>query len=236
MATAVRPVRECRSGRLVGVEAMMTSSAAGLGFAAASALLPRLPDGVWVAIRLTPDVVTNLELSPLYAIARTDRRRVVIEISARESVADKSLLKAAAEVFREHGVLFALGDVGADYSSLARVLQAQPDFVTSTPSLARGMAGDRVKRELTHAVVRVVRDVGAQLTADGVDSADDLDAVAALDVDQVMGHAVGHATTNPAVFERWPLDRSRPGYGSPGKRNARTVSMVSASSGRLSSR
>jgi EAL domain-containing protein (putative c-di-GMP-specific phosphodiesterase class I) len=200
--TSLRPVRDVRRGTLVGLEAL-TGVPDRRSFTSALEVLPMVPPGAWLAINVTPDFVTRLELSPLFDVPPGGRGRVVIEISARAPVVDQSLLGAAVEVFRYQGVRLAVGDVGCDYASLSRVLQSQPDAVTIEASLVRGVGADRAKRALCSAVVHVARDAGAQVVADGVETTEDLEAVVALGVDHVQGRLIGQPTTDSAIWRRW---------------------------------
>lgn len=189
LPTTLLPIRDARSGNLVGVE-VLARPADGLALGSALALVPNAPAGVWLATRVTADFLTPLESSPIFDVPREDRRRLVIEISAREPVGDYALLGAAFDVVRAQGVRLALGDVGPTYELLSRVLQLRPDMVSVDRSLVHAIAVDRVKRALIAPVIHIAREVAAQLIADGVDNVADFDAVAALEVDQVKGAAV----------------------------------------------
>jgi EAL domain-containing protein (putative c-di-GMP-specific phosphodiesterase class I) len=202
---ALQPIRDSRTDRLVGVEALAPVADDRLAVKAAVTALSRAAGGDWVAIHTGAGLTSCLDLLLSSGLPRSDRGRVVIDLSAREPIADYTFLNASVQVLRDHGVRIALSDVGSGYASLSRVLQLRPDFVTADPSLAQAIAEDRVKRELMLAVVRIARESGARLTAAGVDSTDDLRAVACLGVDYVKGDAVGLPSTNPAVWTRWSV-------------------------------
>lgn len=197
---AVQPIRDARRGTLAGVEARTTSVTSALG------MLPLLPPDAWLEINVSTGFLTRLELSALFGVPKDERRRVVMQISACAPVADHSFLNAATDVFRDQGVRFAVGHVGAGYTSLSQVLLSRPDFVTIDPSLMRGVGGDRVNRALVCAVIDVARTVGARVIASGVDAAEDLAAVVTLGVDLAQGHLIGHPTTNQAIVRRWSCD------------------------------
>ena len=193
----LQPIRDAQRGTLAGVEARTTSVPSALR------VLPLFPPDAWLAIGVSTGFLTRLELSALSGVRRQERRRVVLQIPARARVADHSFLNAATEVFRDQGVRLAVAEVRADYASLSRVLRCRPDMVTIDPSLVRDVASDRVKRTLVSAVVDIARTVGAVVTASGIGSADDLDAVVDLGATYAQGHLIGHAASDPLIWQRW---------------------------------
>jgi diguanylate cyclase (GGDEF)-like protein len=202
-----QPVVSLATGRIVGFEALARFNLspqrpADVWFAQAhrSGLGPELeatairaaleapgrPLDAHLAVNLSPSALD----SPAVAEALAgDLTGIVIEITEHEFVPDDDALSAAIAELRRRGALIAIDDAGAGYAGLARVINVRPDIVKFDRALTREIHTDRARMALVESFVRFARDVDATVCAEGIESLDELAAVADLDVQWGQGFA-----------------------------------------------
>ena len=96
-----------------------------------------------------------------------------------------------------------MDDTGAGYASFAHVLRLRPDVIKLDRSLLADIDHDAARRAFVTAVVLMALELGARVTAEGVETAAELDTLAALGVDTVQGFLLARPSTDPAVWARW---------------------------------
>ena len=85
----------------------------------------------------------------------------------------------------------AVDDPGAGYASFHHVLRLRPDIIALDRSLISYIGSDPAQRSLVTAVAPLALDLGARLTAEGVETEDQLSAVTDLGVDHGQGYLLG---------------------------------------------
>ena len=79
-------------------------------------------------------------------------------------------------------VRIAIDDVGTGYSGLRHIVDLQPDVLKMDMSLTRDIHRDPARRALTGALVQLAQDIGCKLVAEGIETVEERDAMAALGV------------------------------------------------------
>ena len=144
------------------------------------------------------------------ACSPQDLTDIVIEITEHEEIAeDDDALRDALQQVRERGALIALDDAGAGYSGLKQLARLKPDIVKLDRSLVNGVNGDPARLALIESFVRYSNRMGAIVCAEGIETLDELAALADLDVQWGQGHVLaGPATefrgTSPEAATRLP--------------------------------
>ena len=115
----------------------------------------------------------------------------VLELTEHQSVTDYAALRRQRALLRDADLFLAVDDVGAGYSSLAHVLQLQPDFLKIDRELVAGVHEDATRRSIVHALTTFARSAGALTVAEGVEAVGELAAVGELGVDLVQGYLIG---------------------------------------------
>lgn len=133
-------------------------------------------------------------------------RRVTLEITEREVIANLNLYREAMHSFLELGFTFAIDDVGAGYSGLETMVTLGASYFKIDMALVRDVHVKKVGQQVIRAILDMGTGVGATVIAEGVQSKDEADALAALGIRYAQGY----------YFAR-PLDP----YRSPAKLTAR---------------
>ena len=117
----------------------------------------------------------------------------MIEVTEHEALAEDEAVREALRDLRERGARIAVDDAGAGYSGLKQLTQVQPDIVKLDRILTEGIHGDPARMALVESFVRFARRTGAIVCAEGIETLDELAALADLDVQWGQGYALGRA-------------------------------------------
>jgi EAL domain-containing protein (putative c-di-GMP-specific phosphodiesterase class I) len=215
---ALQPIVNLTTGRTVGVEALTRfrdgrppnvwfadAERCGLGreldemtFFQALPLLRALPPTWYMSVNASPELLLSPAFRERMLGSGLELDRLVIEITEHVHVADYQALKEALVPLRGHGVKFAIDDTGAGYASLNHVLQLSPDIIKLDRTLLTDLETDRARRSLITALALVALEIGASVTGEGVERADQRDTLALLGVD----HAQGYLFSPPTIDHR----------------------------------
>jgi EAL domain-containing protein (putative c-di-GMP-specific phosphodiesterase class I) len=121
---------------------------------------------------------------------------IVIEIN-ESKVSDMDALQAFVENHRAQGFLFALDDLGAGFSNLARIGPLKPEILKLDRSLVVGIESDFHKQEVFKSLVGLGRRVGSLILAEGVETEAEVSTCLDLGADLVQGYYFGR----PAAAE-----------------------------------
>ncbi len=205
-----QPIVSLATGQLVGYEALARfpgnpertpvawfaqAQRCGLGArleaAALSAVLdhPPRPADTFLGVNLSP---SGLSSADVQAALPEDLTGIVIEITEQERMVDEALLQEALARVRARGGRVAVDDAGAGYAGLRQVMDIQPDIIKLDRSLVANCHQDAAKGALIESFVRFARRTGAAVCAEGVEVAEELRALADLDVAYGQGFVLAH--------------------------------------------
>lgn len=157
----------------------------------------RLPGGVFLSVNVSP---RHLASAPVQrALAGASLRRLVIEVTEEEAVADYVALRNAMAPYLARGARTAVDDAGAGYASMRHVTELRPDFVKLDAELIRGLRDDTARQALMQALVGFTAAIGATAIAEGVEAQDDLALLARIHQPLL---AQGYAIAQPGPA--WP--------------------------------
>lgn len=202
-----QPIHDLASGEPVGVECLARfpnttrrgpdawfedATRVGLGveleMAAVRAALETLghvPAGKFAAINVSPATILSGALER--ELEGVDAGRLVIEVTEHQRVEDFAALSRKLTRLKET-VRIAIDDVGTGYSGLRHIVDLQPDVLKMDMSLTRDIHRDPARRALTGALVQLAQDIGCRLVAEGIETVEERDAMAALGVDCGQGY------------------------------------------------
>jgi len=110
------------------------------------------------------------------------------------------LLAQALAPLRERGAQVALDDAGAGYASMRHILQLQPDVIKLDMSITECIHSDRSRRALAKGLTNFAHEIGTQVVAEGVETAQELDALRELQVDLAQGYFLSRPLSEDAAL------------------------------------
>jgi EAL domain-containing protein (putative c-di-GMP-specific phosphodiesterase class I) len=122
--------------------------------------------------------------SPLTAWAP----RTVLEITERAAIDGIDDIAERIARLRGLGYRIAIDDIGAGYSGLSSFATVQPDFVKLDITLVRGLDNDPVRKRLVQLLAELCSDLGIFVVAEGVETANERDALVKLGIDLLQGY------------------------------------------------
>lgn len=162
-----------------------------------------LPPDIGVSINVSPSLILDPRLADAINQSGIALNRLTLEITEHAAVTEYDEIKAALLVLRERGLLLAVDDTGAGYASFSHVLQLRPDVIKLDRSMVASIADDPAKRAFVTAVVLLALELDATITAEGVETREELDTVAGLGVDHAQGYYLGRPDTSAATWQSW---------------------------------
>jgi diguanylate cyclase (GGDEF)-like protein len=215
LVVVFQPICDLRSGRVVGYEALSRfpgrehrppqewfalAREVGCGDALEAravrqALQVHLDDGVYLALNLSPRALLAEEVR---AVLERDLSGVVVEVTEESDLATVELV-AATDWLRRRGARIAMDDTGEGFAGLRRLVQLHPDVVKLDRALVTDVHRHPDKAALVEALVAFCRRTGADLCAEGVETADELWALQDLQVAHCQGWMAGRPQPAPAA-------------------------------------
>jgi EAL domain-containing protein (putative c-di-GMP-specific phosphodiesterase class I) len=223
LVVAMQPIIDVQRDRWVAVEALARfpdgrgpdvwfreAAEMGLGVdlellavSTALARAPELPPDIGVSINASPSLLLDPRLAELIYQSGIALDRLTLEITEHAAVTEYDEINAALLLLRERGVLLAVDDTGAGFASFSHVLKLRPDVIKLDRSMVVDIAADPARRAFVTAVVLLGLELDATITAEGVESRDELDTVTALGVDHAQGYYLGRPDTSVATWRSW---------------------------------
>jgi EAL domain-containing protein (putative c-di-GMP-specific phosphodiesterase class I) len=111
---------------------------------------------------------------------------ICIEI-IESNVKDLKELQKFVDIYREHGFLIALNDVGGGHSNLNRIPLLKPDILKIDHYLIDGIQDDFYKQQIFKSMVFMARTLGTMIIAEGVETKEEALTVLQLGVDMIQG-------------------------------------------------
>ena len=163
-----------------------------LAVTAALATLADLPDHVSLSVNASPGLIVDPRLAACLIRPGLPLERIIVEITEHAAVADYGDIRAALLPLRERGLRLAIDDTGAGYASFSHVLTLRPDIIKLDRSLIADIDTDLARRAFVTAIVLLALELGASVTAEGVETQEQLRFLAAEACDEVQGYLIGH--------------------------------------------
>lgn len=170
-----------------------------------AAVLGALRNGIWstsdaeLFINLSPEQMQEPEFLEfarrLVEDTGIDPRRLVVEVTEGSGGREHERFLRAVEEYRRMGFRIAVDDLGVGYADLVAVAEVRPDYLKVDKRLVNGLHAHRGRLDVLHALAALGRAMGSVVIAEGVETAEELEAVRSLGIDCVQGYF----TARPAV-------------------------------------
>jgi EAL domain-containing protein (putative c-di-GMP-specific phosphodiesterase class I) len=182
----------------IGVELEVVSAKGALN------ALSRLPGDVALCVNASPEAMISDEVRQL--IASSESKRVVMELTEEAKVDDYQRLSLALNQLRLMGVRLAIDDTGAGFASLAHILKLAPDFIKLDRELTSGIDHDPVRIALATALVSFASKLGAEIIAEGIETAVELEVLRRLGIRYGQGYFLCRPTSVDLIPSRLPRE------------------------------
>ncbi len=146
-------------------------------------------DPTWLLfVNLHPEDLLDSTLyvasSPFVALAH----RIVLEVTERVSLDRITDIYDKVAELRTLGFQIALDDLGAGYAGLTSFTLLEPEFVKLDMSLVRDVDSSATKQKIIRSMVRLCKDLGKQIIAEGVESLAEREQLIELGCDLLQGY------------------------------------------------
>jgi diguanylate cyclase (GGDEF)-like protein len=127
---------------------------------------------------------------------------LTLEITEGDLVQDTEAALAGLRRLKEAGVRLAIDDFGVGFSSLNYLRRLPVDVVKIDRSFVTGVATDAVEWSLARGIIRLVHSLGLETLAEGIETAEQVAHLRALECRQGQGFFFGHPAPPEAITER----------------------------------
>ncbi|HEY6815452.1 MAG TPA: EAL domain-containing protein [Croceibacterium sp.] len=175
----------------------------------------RWPEDVKVAVNLSPAQFKRGDLIAVtmnaLAAANLAPGRLELEITESVLLHDETWVRSVLDRLTAFGVGIALDDFGTGYSSLSYLRSFPFSKIKIDRSFVADLAGASDCRAIVQATIQLSEKLGMRTTAEGVETAEQLDILAHEGCTQVQGFRISRPV--PALAVPALLDRYAPDYG-----------------------
>jgi EAL domain-containing protein (putative c-di-GMP-specific phosphodiesterase class I) len=144
-----------------------------------------------MSVNACPEAVQDARFGQALRTSGAPLERLVIEVTEHVRIDDYDAVRQVLDPLRADGARLAVDDTGAGFSSMTHVIRLRPDIIKLDRSLVNGVGEDPARKTLVTAMTLLAIDLGATVTAEGVETVGELEAVAALGVDHAQGYLIG---------------------------------------------
>ncbi len=224
----MQPQLDIANNRITGFECLMRWNHPTRGYVPPAVFIPIAEDiglidqlGEWIleeACRigstLDPSIAVAVNISALQfrltglvdsvklALGKSgmDPRRLELEITESVLIHDEELVMASITELRALGVRIAIDDFGTGFASFVYLHRYAFDTIKIDRSFVNGLPDNRSSRAIISAVIVLGRQLGATITAEGVETEIQFATLKQLGCMQVQGYLIGRPTANPHKY------------------------------------
>jgi EAL domain-containing protein (putative c-di-GMP-specific phosphodiesterase class I)/DNA-binding NarL/FixJ family response regulator len=147
-----------------------------------------LAPGVALSVNLSADVLQHEPTLP--TILAAAGRPLIVELTEHERIDDYVAVGSALDRLGPN-VKLAIDDAGSGYASLRHILALKPAYVKLDIEWVSGIDRDPVRRALVSGLAYFARETGCELIGEGIETADELEALRGLGVQLGQGYLLG---------------------------------------------
>ncbi|MFT8244120.1 putative bifunctional diguanylate cyclase/phosphodiesterase [Roseomonas sp. BN140053] len=227
LALYYQPQHDAVSGRLVGFEVLLRWRHPERGLLSPIDFIPLAeesgligPIGTWVlreacaeaarwplpltvAVNVAPRQVEDgrLEEAVSAALSATGlpAQRLEIEVTETALLHNTETTRGTLNALREMGVQISMDDFGTGYSSLTQLRAFPFGRIKIDRSFVSGLSGDGTGTAIVRAVAALGAELGMRTTAEGVETAEQLEAMRVLGCTDVQGYLLGRPVPQSEV-------------------------------------
>ena len=217
-----QPILDLATGRVVGVEALARLADAQGKILSPAEFLPQLNEAdqrtllqgvlaravedvasldqeqtsLWVSVNAVPELLSTPTcircLEGILATSPIPPARITLEILEGSDFLSHDVAREHLSAIRATGVRIALDDIGSAYSSLLRLKDLPVDEIKLDQAFVRTLSQNPDGLHFVNALLDLARALKVDFVAEGAETAEILDALAALKVPKAQGYAIAH--------------------------------------------
>jgi diguanylate cyclase len=153
------------------------------------------PRHIRVAVNVSAVQLQNAQLLSAIVgalkVSMLPAKRLEIEITETAIIDDSEQVLANLNALRELGVRIALDDFGTGYSSLTCVRKLAPNSIKIDGTFVRELTIDDRSRSIVRSLIFLSRDLGINVVAEGIETAEQLDFLQLNECNEGQGHFIG---------------------------------------------
>ncbi|HEY4118412.1 MAG TPA: EAL domain-containing protein [Byssovorax sp.] len=153
-----------------------------------AAVIPSFPADARCFVNLHPSDLIDDQLYAPSAPLTQFAGRVVLELTERAALDGVDDPPRRVAELRRLGYRIAIDDLGAGYAGLTAFAELRPDVVKLDATLVRNVDAEVVKRKIVGSMIAVCREMNLSIVCEGVETADERDALAQLGADLLQGY------------------------------------------------
>ena len=153
---------------------------------------------------------------------------IVIEITETRPTTDPVRLHEAVRVLRSSGLVIAIDDLGAGFSSLRRWVDLRPDYVKIDRHFVDGVAFDPVKQQFMRSIMEMARTSGSTVVAEGIELEEDLRVLHGIGISTYQGYLLARPNPQPRNSLHPEVERRLAGLSQPGSGPAQRADFSAA--------
>jgi EAL domain-containing protein (putative c-di-GMP-specific phosphodiesterase class I) len=153
----------------------------------------QLPPNTFLTVNVGPMALLSEPVQDALDAAG-DLRGIVLEITEQQPIHDYRAVERVLTPLRERGVLVAVDDAGAGFSSLKHITMLRPDIVKVDRDLVAGIDLDATRSAVIETLGIFASRLDAWLLAEGVETPGELERLLDLDVPLAQGYLLGRPT------------------------------------------
>lgn len=140
------------------------------------------------------------ELKQVVRQSGTAPGQLVLELTERDELSDLERARQTIQALQEGGFRFALDDVGVGHSGLSHIQSLRPDTLKIDKFFVDGLGADMAANVVVDMLVRLARELGMSVVAEGVETAMQVAALTTCGVGQGQGYLVSPPVPLPAFI------------------------------------
>jgi EAL domain-containing protein (putative c-di-GMP-specific phosphodiesterase class I) len=165
-----------------------------------------LPDKTLIFINIMGTTMIHMtsllnEFLSLLCELQIDPARIVFEVSETTNRELTEHISAVLPLLQRSGIRVALDDIGVRSPYLYHLLYLEPEFIKLDRIFIKGIDRDSRKQDLVHCMAGMAKTMGAQLIAEGIETAQEFEVMKALGVPMSQGYYLGR----PQPAKQWQL-------------------------------
>lgn len=223
---AYQPLRHLHDGRVLAVEALARfplhpggpewffreAADQGLGVEAevlavrrAIDRLSEIPEPVRLNVNVSPTTLVHPRF--LQEVSTVPAGRLTVEVTEHAVIEDYCDVQRVCAQLTALGIRTSIDDVGTGWSGLHRILECRPDELKLDAAVIRDVHREPLKQYLIETLCGFARRAGADVVAEGIESADELRALRELGIMVGQGYHLGRPGDLEALFTPLPVSR-----------------------------